>query len=82
MSRSSKQKLLAQESLPRAELEAKYGRVWNTRELAQEFIITSIVAPHVVVRRKADDVVGRMALQNDPRYYFSFEPAVPPEGQQ
>lgn len=76
MSRSSKKKPLPQESLTRAELEARYGPVWNTRELAQQFVITSIVAPHVIVRRKADDVVGRMSFQNTPRYYHSFEPAV------
>lgn len=74
----SKKPPQAEESLSRAELEAKHGRVWNTRELAQEFTITSIIAPHVVVRRKADDVVGKMAYQNNPRYYHTFEPADPP----
>ena len=66
----------APESLTRAELEKKYGRVWNTRELAQEFVITSIIDHEVVVRRKADDVVGKMSFQNTPRYYHSFVPAV------
>lgn len=82
MSRSSKKKPLPQESLTRAELEARYGQVWNTRELAQQFVITSIVAPHVIVRRKADDVVGKLSFQNAPRYYHSFEPTEPDEGQE
>jgi hypothetical protein len=77
MAKSKKQSQV-EESLSRVELEAKYGQVWNTRELAQQFTITSIIAPHVIVRRKADSVVGRMSFQNNPRYYHSFEPADPP----
>jgi hypothetical protein len=78
----SKKRQTAEESLTRAELETKYGRVWNTRELAQEFTITSIIAPHVIVKRKADGVVGQMTYTNSPRYYHSFEPSVssPEEG--
>ncbi|MDY3554235.1 hypothetical protein R5W24_003354 [Gemmata sp. JC717] len=65
----------AQESLPPHELEARYGRVCNTRELAQEFTITGVIAPHVIVRWKADDVVGQMTFQNNPAYYHSFVPS-------
>jgi hypothetical protein len=53
----SKKQPHAEGSLSRAELEAKYGRVWNTRELAQEFVVTSIIAPHVIVRQKSYIVV-------------------------
>lgn len=63
----------------RAELEREYGRVWDTAELAHEFVITAIIADQVVVRRKADDVIGTLTYQDSPRLYFSFTeaPVVP-----
>ena len=56
----------------REALEAKYGRVWDTEELAAEFEIKAFIAPMVVVRRRADDVVGTLEFQSRPRFYFSF----------
>ena len=58
----------------RAALEAKYGRVWNTQELVEEFVVTAFLAPLVVVRRKADNVVGSLEFQNQPRFYFAWQP--------
>ncbi len=58
----------------REALEAEYGQVWDTRELAKDFIVTGIVFPYIVVRRKADDVVGTLLVQNTPRFYFDFTP--------
>lgn len=74
----SKKRKQAQESLTRAELEAKYGRVLSTRELAREYLVVSIIGDRVVVRRKSDSVVGQMTFTNSPRYYHSFVPADPP----
>ncbi|HEX4612568.1 MAG TPA: hypothetical protein VH092_30520 [Urbifossiella sp.] len=63
----------------RAELEAAFGRAWDTRQLAAEFIVTSIITPDaIVVRRKTDGVVGTLAVQNLPRLYFRFEPCPEP----
>jgi hypothetical protein len=55
-------------------LEALVGRVWDTRELARDFIVTGLIFPYIVVRRKADDVVGTLLMQNQPRFYFHFCP--------
>jgi hypothetical protein len=53
-------------------LEAEYGEVWDTRELARDFIVTGFMAPLAVVRRKSDSVVGSLEFQHDPRFYFNF----------
>lgn len=59
----------------RAETEKKYGQVWNTKELGEEFEVLGFAAPFVVVRRKSDGVKGSLMFQHSPRYYFSFTPA-------
>jgi hypothetical protein len=61
----------------RAALEAEHGRVWNTAEITSEYEVIGFAAPFVVVRRKADGVVGSMEFQASPRFYFAFEPDEP-----
>lgn len=56
----------------RDELQQQYGRVWDAVQLAAEFEVKAFIAPMVVVRRRADDVVGTLEFQNRPRFYFSF----------
>jgi hypothetical protein len=56
----------------RADLGARYGRVWDTAELGREFEVVGFAAPFAVVRRKADDRLGSVLFQHWPRYYFSF----------
>ena len=63
-------------SKTRQELEAEYGEVWDVRQLAKDFVLTSIIGHEVIVRRRADGVVGRLAYQNHPRYFYRFIPAV------
>ena len=58
----------------RKSLEAAYGQVWTEDELAQEFKVTAIIANKVVVVRKCDSQVGSLTFQNDPRFYFDFQP--------
>lgn len=58
----------------RAALEARHGRVWDTRELAHDYIVIGFSAPLVVVRRKADGVRGSLEFQHQPRLYFNFQP--------
>lgn len=58
----------------REALEAQYGKVWTTAELAEEFEVIGFMAPLVVVCRKADGVKGSLEFQHDPRFYFNFEP--------
>jgi hypothetical protein len=58
----------------REELEAAYGDVWDSQQLANDFEVTAFIAPCVVVRRKADNMVGSLEFQNQPRIYFNFQP--------
>ena len=57
----------------RETLEAQYGKVWTTSELAEEFEIIGFMAPLVVVRRKADGMKGSLEFQHNPRFYFNFQ---------
>jgi hypothetical protein len=57
----------------REELEVKYGRVWDTHELAREFVVIGFCAPFAVVRRKSDGRVGSLMFQHAPRFYFGYE---------
>jgi len=57
----------------RAELERKYGQVWNTEELSRDFEVTGFMAPFVVVKRKSDGVKGSLMFRHSPRFYFNFE---------
>jgi hypothetical protein len=59
----------------RTTLEATFGKVWDEGQLAQEFRVTAIIAPQVIVVRRADNQVGSMTFQNEPRYYFNFVPS-------
>lgn len=69
-------------SKSREELEAEFGQVWDTAELAAQFIVTSIIDDKVVVRRKADGLVGTLHYQNEPRLYFGFEASPATESDQ
>ncbi len=56
----------------RAELEAKYGQVWDTSQLQDDFSVLGFMAPYVVVKRKSDGAKGSLTFQHDPRFYFDF----------
>lgn len=74
---SMKRKQRSQAGVPpmsRVELAARHGRVWDTVELAREFVVTAIIDGVIVVRRKEDGAVGQMSYQNQPRYYYGYEP--------
>lgn len=58
----------------REALEARYGQVWATDELADTFKVIGFMAPLVVVKRKSDGVEGSLEFQHSPRLYFNFEP--------
>ena len=60
--------------IDRKALEAKFGKVWSAEELEQEFVVTAFIGPTVVVRRKADDVVGILEFTNRPHLFFNFRP--------
>ena len=58
----------------REALEARYGQVWDTRQLREDFEVLGFAAPLVVVRCRSDGVRGSLEFQHSPRFYFSFEP--------
>lgn len=58
----------------RQALEVQHGNVWDTSELARDFIVVGFMAPLVVVKRKSDGVKGSLEFQHQPRFYFNFQP--------
>ena len=61
----------------REALEAEHGQVWDTQQLGQDFTVEGFLAPYVIVRRKVDGQRGSLMFQNNPRFYFLFEPYRP-----
>lgn len=57
----------------REELEAAFGKVWDTKDLQQDFQVQGFLAPLVVVVRKSDGKKGTLFFQHLPRFYFDFE---------
>ena len=55
------------------DLESKYGQVWDTSRLQDDFQVLGFMAPFVVVRRRSDGVRGSLMFQNSPRFYYSFQ---------
>jgi hypothetical protein len=57
----------------RESLEANVGKVWDEKELFDEFVVTAWIGLTAVVQRKADNVVGLLDFQNEPRFYFNWQ---------
>jgi hypothetical protein len=55
------------------ELKAKYGQLWNTTQLQQDYTVHGFAAPRVKVTRKSDGVDGMLTFQHRPRFYFNFQ---------
>lgn len=62
-----------EEDSERERLEAKWGQVWNTKEVQEDFEVLGFLAPFVLVREKATGKKGTMMFQHRPRFYFNFE---------
>lgn len=56
----------------RESLALKYGQVWSTDELSNDFQVIGFMAPLVVVRRNSDGLKGSVEFQHSPRLYFNF----------
>jgi hypothetical protein len=54
-------------------LTQQHGQVWDTDELGRDFEVTGFMAPFVVVKRKADGIVGSLEFQARPRFYYNFK---------
>jgi hypothetical protein len=73
--RRKRQPVPADPPKSRAELEALYGEVWSPETFGRDFIVTAIVGSTLVVRRKSDDAVGTVEVQQGPpQFYFKFTP--------
>lgn len=53
-------------------LEAKYGQVWDTSQMQDDFEPLGFAAPFIVVRRRSDGAKGTLTFQHNPRLYFDF----------
>lgn len=71
--RRKTQAALNEDALPREELELRHGQVWNTAELARDYVVEGFGAPLVVVKRKSDQTVGTLYFQHQPRLYWGFK---------
>jgi len=47
---------------------------WTTDELTRDFDVLGFLAPFVMVRRRADGIVGSLEFTHSPRVYFNFRP--------
>jgi len=57
----------------REHLEANHGQVWDTSELTRDFEVRGFMAPIVVAKRRADNVLGSLEFQHNPRLYYGFK---------
>ena len=56
-------------------LVAKFGKVYDTPELQENFEVISFAAPFVYGVDKATGKKGTLMFQHNPRFYYSFEEA-------
>jgi hypothetical protein len=61
--------------LDRQALEAAHGVVWTEEEFLKEFHVGAVIGTSMVVVRRSDGQVGRISHQNQPRFYYDFQPA-------
>lgn len=56
----------------RAEILKSYPRIWETKDVQNDFHVLGFMAPFCVVRRKSDNVKGSLEFTHHPRFYFNF----------
>jgi hypothetical protein len=72
--RRQRQAELNAESGTRKEFESRYGQVWDTAQLSEDFEVIGFMAPFCVVRRKSDGIKGSIEFCHSPRFYFNWQP--------
>lgn len=55
-------------------LEHRYGTVWNTAEVTNDFDITGFLAPRCTATHIDTDIKGTLTFTHSPRFYFDFHP--------
>ncbi len=53
-------------------LEGKFGQVWDTKQLQEDYSVEGFCSGMVVVTRKSDGVRGSLDFLHSPRFYHSF----------
>ena len=64
---------LAAQGDPRTALEARYGQLWDTKEMTADYSVQGFAAPFVMVVRKSDGKRGLLMFSHNPRFYHSFK---------
>ena len=59
----------------RAALEERYGQVWDSDEIREDFDVIGFAAPMMIVSRKSDGKQGSLVFQHSPRFYWGFQEA-------
>ena len=59
----------------RAALEERYGQVWDSDEIREDFDVIGFAAPMMIVSRKSDGKQGSLVFQHSPRVYWGFQEA-------
>ena len=59
--------------MTKQELEKEYGKVYDTDQLQENFIVHSFCYGLTKVTRKSDNKRGFMDFQHMPRFYFNFK---------
>ncbi|MDB2685911.1 hypothetical protein N9Y42_01760 [Mariniblastus sp.] len=54
-------------------LTTKYGQLWTTQEMQEEFDAIGFMAPLIIVSRKSDGVKGSLEFSHSPRFYFNWQ---------
>jgi len=57
----------------REELEREFGKVWDTIELQEDFVIEGFLAPFISVTEKSTGQRGSLMFQHNPRIYFNLQ---------
>ena len=73
--RRARQAELNTEAAAIEELTQRYGTIWNTEALRQDFEVLGFAAPYVIVRERATGKKGSMEFQHSPRFYFNYQEA-------
>lgn len=57
----------------RAELEARFGEVWDTDQMRKLFTVRGFGGGVCVVIRESDGAIGSLDFTHMPRFYHSFQ---------
>lgn len=64
---------IAEEKNIQKALVEKYGLVWDTDEVQEDFKVIGFQSPFAIVERKSDSKKGTLRFTHEPRFYFEFK---------